>query len=272
MKSVLVLLSSLVALPLWAFPMQTLDQELNRIVVKGKTPVAIFDLDETLIHSSKRSVFSYTKAIERNYALLSSQWPNETRVAYERLTYSGESLVRSMANQYDEVALFRQMNIRNLDFIQKLASLRLPIYLSNEFIYLDSAYRGAVQLLDQIYQSGGRIYFVSSRYQVAQGTETLRSLQKLNFLRDPKRSVVILRNNQEASIDFKKRAFAQIKSNCTTRDEVVLVGENEPENINAMMAQFPSAMAVFVEGAVLNQKVQILPSFKLIFTKNFIQE
>jgi hypothetical protein len=271
MKTIL-LFVLLMPISTWAFPITQIQNSLMQLKQAGQTPIAVFDLDETLIHSAKRKAMSFIKAIERNQALLNSQWPTETKMAYEKLTYSGDSLIRGLSNQYDTAALFRKMGIRTASFVQKIDALALPIYLSNEFIYLDSALVGAVQLLNTVYRLQGKIYFVTARFKSTQYEETLRNLKTLGFLQGSQQSFVVLRNDNEGSLDFKKRVFAQINASRGQNQVVALVGENEPENMNAMLVQFPNAIPVFVEGAIMNQNVQIPASPRVIFTKNFIQD
>ena len=69
---------------------------------------------------------------------------------------------------------------------------------------------------------------------------------------DEDREFIILRPEGLSSIEFKRRSFDKIKG--WTRDHGGVVAgafENEPENMNAMLEQFPGALHVFVSGAFL---------------------
>ncbi len=154
-------------------------------------------------------------------------------------------------------------------FAKKMKSLVLPIYLSNEFINLDSPIRGAVGLMNLFYQAGGRVYFVTSRFQDTQATATSENLRARHLYYDDTKSILIMRKAGENSLGFKSRSYQQIKMNLAASDQVILVGENEPENMNALEATFPEAQGVFVTGAVLNTKIELEHPERLIITKDF---
>jgi hypothetical protein len=64
----------------------------------------------------------------------------------------------------------------------------------------------------------------------------------------------MLRPDGMSSIEFKKKSFQKVHEWVSDHHATVIgTFENEPENMNAMVDQFPSAAHVFVEGAfVLN--------------------
>lgn len=256
----------------FAFPLDLVKARLNHLQQAHQKPVAVFDLDETLVHSMKRMAMSYQKAIELNRSTLIQKWPVATRITEDQFREKGEKLLRSLSNQYDSQALFQRMGIQDRSFIEAIEGFRLPIYLSNEFIPFDTAYRGAVQLLNLVYQAKGRVNFVSSRYESTQFSGTLRNLVDLHLYRNSKQSIIRLRNDGERSIDFKVRIFSEIKAGLAEDETVFMVGENEPENFNALTEAFPKALAVFVEGAKLNSKVTIHPVPGMVITRNFVSE
>jgi len=257
--------------PGFAFPVQGTLQKIGAIQHLGQVPVAVMDLDETLIHSDKRKVASYIEALKNNATTGLSKWPTETKMAYEKLSYSGETPMRALSNQYDSIALFQHFGIQNLDFVHALDTLMLPIYLSGEYIFLDSANRGAVGLLSAIYRAGGKVFFVTSRFEGAQGPATMESLQKLNLYHNQEQSFLVLRREGETSLDFKKRSFQEIRSSLSSNENVFLVSENEPENLNAMIDSFPSAMPVFVIGAIMHLDVPLNPMAPIVYTSDFTE-
>ena len=255
-----------------AFPVQRTLQKIRSLEREGKIPVAVLDLDETLIHSDKRKVASYIEALKKYNTTTLGTWPGQSRMAYEKLSYAGEAPMRSLQNQYDSVALFNQMGIEDLNFIHVLDSLMLPIYLSGEFIFLDSVNRGAVGLLAAIYKAHGKIYFVTSRFEAAQGVATLESLRKLNLYDNAGQSVLVMRQEGESSLEFKIRSFQEIRSSVVGREEVFMVSENEPENLNAMIDVFPGAMPVFVTGAIMHTDVPLNPMVPIVYTEDFTEK
>ncbi len=256
----------------FAFPLSQIERSLDRLKQQHLRPVAIFDLDETLIHSAKRKVLSYKKAIALNRATLSQQWPRETNLAETQINQNAEALMRSLPNQYDPTLFFQRLGICNQVFVKALEALMLPIYLSNEFISEDTAYRGAVQLLDLIYQAKGEVIFVSSRFQSTQESGTIKNLVDLYLYQNSKQSFVFLRNDGERSVDFKQRAYTEIKSRMERDESMLIVGENEPENFNLLTEFFPEAFAIFVTGAIMNTEVPLKRVPSMILTKDFIRD
>ena len=148
----------------------------------------------------------------------------------------------------------------------------LPIYLSNDFISLDTANRGAVQLLEMIYQAKGEVHFVSSRYQSSQENGTIKNLVDLHLYRNSRQSFLHLRNDGERSLDFKVRSYSEIRAGILTHQQVFIVAENEPENFNALTQYFPNVISIFVTGAIMNLGVKLNQVPFMIMTKNFIQD
>ena len=272
--TILILLSLLCTSLSYAFPIQDIQNRIQYLEANDIEPVCLFDLDETLIHSAKRKVLSYLKAIDTNRAMFTKNYPQETLAAEQALGNGGgdDSLILTLPNQYDSAALFGKMGISNTAFIHAIDQLMLPIYLSNDFISQDTAYRGAIQLLKLFYSAHGKVFFVTSRYESSQSIETFKNLVDNHLYRNSAQSHVLMRKDGEISIDFKKRAYQEVLRELTPSEQIVLVGENEPENMNAMMNSFPNAVPVFVTGAILNTKVEIQNNPLLILTKNFIRD
>ena len=271
MKNLIILLACLtIPLQSFSFPVDYFQRTLHqKIVQKGKKPVLVLDLDESTVHSAKRKTMSY---IEQNRSALSTLWPHETEIAFRTFTYSGEKTIRGLSNQYDSLELFAKMGVHNQDFIKKLDSLMISIYLSSDFIYLDSPYRGILELLNQVSLLKGKVYFVSSRFEASQMSATAENLKAKHLTSAFTHSYLVMRKTDETSISFKTRAFRDIRLQLSDTDTVLMVVENEPENLNAMIDNFPDAIPVFVQGAVLNTTVNINPSASVIYTRDFARE
>lgn len=252
-----------------AFPVHRISAEITRAVYSGKRPVAVVDLDETVLHSTRRHILSYRAAVQRNLAKFSARYPMETQILLRTTEIKQHELLMSLPNRYDLKAWLGRMGIQNELFRLELNQVSLPIYLSQEFMHLDRAYHGAQALLDLFYRSGGEVYFVSSRYRTQQYDATVHRLILSRLYRSSRYSHVVLREDGEASLDFKVRAFNQIRRATQDYHQVVLVAENEPENLNAMIKTFPAAIPVYVVGAILNTTVSVSPAARLIRTKTY---
>lgn len=252
-----------------AFPLHHVQAGIQQAVYAGRRPVAVVDLDETMMHSSRRHVLAYVAAVQRNPSRF-ALYPIESQILLRTPVEKLHALLMAQANRYDLKAWLGRLGIQNERFRKELDQQSLPIYLSNEFMHLDRAIHGAQALLEVFYRTGGEVYFVSSRYRSQQYEATVQRLILSRLYRNTRQSHIVLREDGEASLDFKVRAFEQIRRATQLTQQVVLVAENEPENLNAMMKAFPSAMPVFVAGAVLNTAVPVAPNARLIRTKTFL--
>ena len=211
---------------------------------------------------------SYLKAIEEHRNLELASWPGLVQNAFQHFSTEGEKLILSLPNAYDSKLLFQRMGIENADFIKAIDTLMIPIYLGGDFIELDTSYLGAASFLNSIYRVHGKVFFVTSRYQDVQTIPTLANLKKLGLYRR-NASQLVLRKRGETSIQFKTRSFHDIKNSLSSKEEVFVVGENEPENLNAMIDAFPHAIPIFVQGAFLNGSVSLNPLAPILMTHDF---
>jgi phosphoglycolate phosphatase-like HAD superfamily hydrolase len=270
MKSIFALLVLSFSLNAQAFPLRQFAAHLHQWQTHHQTPVAVLDLDETMIHSAKRKTESYGRVLIDHQNTELAIYAKETKTAYQYFSTYGERLIRSLPNQYDSTALFHLMGIQNPDFVKTVDGLMISVYLSSEFLADDTAYDGAHEFLNLIYQAHGKVFFVTSRYADTQTQATVDNLNAQGLFHADQ-SVAVLRNRGEDSLAFKTRVFAQIKAGLGTSESVVVVGENEPENLNAMMSAFPAATPIFVTGAVLNGSVKLNSNSHLIITQDFLQ-
>lgn len=254
----------------WSFPVHRLQAEIKRITQSGRKPVAVVDLDETVIHTIRRKVMSYKAAITRGQVMFGMKYPTETQILLRTSETKLLDLMYQLPNLYDSKAWLGRLGIQNELFRADFDKAMLAIYLSDEWVHLDRAFHGAQALLESFYRVGGEVYFVSSRYRAKQHDSTVHRLLLSKLYRNPLQSHVILREDNESSLDFKVRAFQHIRQQTQNFYTVALVAENEPENLNAMMSMFPTAMPVFVVGAVLNTSVTVNPNARLIKTKNWL--
>lgn len=224
----------------------------------GIAPLAVLDLDETLVISTARTFFSFQQAFET----LNAKYPNEvakTRALqlrdYERL-----------ANHYDYSALFRLIGVTNAAFIQEATTEMLKHYLSAEFMSYDREMPCATTMVRKFYSMGGGVIFVSSRFQKAQGKATIESLNRLGIIRPGDRYKLLLRPEGMPSLEFKKKSFAwaqSVKEWAGKPAQIVLASENEPENMNAMLDSFPAALHYFVAGAFLKPEPLKAPVYTI---------
>lgn len=218
------------------------------VTVGTKVSVFIFDLDETLIDSTKRKYLSYRDAISEMCDGVTVAPPDCVKMSEVRW---GEFLGEK--NSYAEKHIFQEVQGVSEAVYSEIFKRTMNLYLSDRWILeADSLMPGAGLFVKELRNLKSKIYFVTSRSRVNQETGTLASLKRLGLLRRGEEPNVILKEEGEKSIDFKKRAFHQISEWSESHNaEIVGVFENEPENMNAMVEQFPDAIAGFMKGALL---------------------
>ena len=219
-------------------------------VREGITPIAVFDLDETLILTHGRK----TLAIREVLPSLQARFPEE--IARSFPTLSPSDLLK-LPNAYDLEALFASFGIHNREFTTSVMKAMLPVYLSSKFMDFDSEVPCATSFVRELMRAGAYPIFVSSRYQSTQGVATQENLLQLRFVDAEIGYSLILRDDGVSSIDFKRAAFKaihDIKSINGQPASTALVFENEPENLNAMSDAFPTADAFFIKGAFLKDE------------------
>lgn len=232
----------------------------------GKVPVFVFDLDETLVYSHARRYMSYRDALSMPDLL--GKFPAEMKLAMN-LKYE---MILNQNNTYSAAELFNNLGIFNVEFIAEIEKRMLSFYLTDKHMMFDTEIPGASAFIKQLRNAGAYIYFVSSRYNNTQFYGTYYSLLNMGFINYGEGGYeVLLRPWGMNSIDFKKMAFSSIaqKNNINGKEAVVMfVFENEPENINAMVETFPSALPVFIDGAFIKN----LPvTAKALRIKNYLE-
>lgn len=239
-----------------AIPALALNEKIENILerlsmreeIREAQQVVIADLDETLIDSTARKYYSVKHSLKTNCSA------NNT-VDCQIAAGLNLSDYYALSNRYDLDSLFDKFRISRGEWRQKLIEQTTSTYLSGKFMNLDQPISGAVEFIRRLKNSGALVYFVSSRFNRPQRKGTIKSLKSLGMLNDEESNTVILREEGEKSIDFKRRAFLQIKNWAMLHEsEVSLVLENEPENMNTMLDIFPEAEAVFVDGAFIKNE------------------
>lgn len=215
-------------------------------LAKGKIPVVISDLDETLVDSVARRYYSLITATQ-------SICGTQRKGQCGHLAGINIKEIIDLPNHYNLDTLFTHVEVTDKVLLQKIGNGLVEHYLSGKKMDLDQAVPGATEFIQKLNDLHAKTFFVSSRYLDTQGKGTLDSLKNLGFIpTDSIGETIKLRTRGESSIDFKKAAFSDVQTWASENNgEVVLVMENEPENMNAMTDTFPDAKSIFVDGAFL---------------------
>ncbi len=221
---------------------------------QGRLPVAVFDLDETLVNSTPRRFLSFLRALPA----LQAQFPQEAaKLKGLRLEH-----FFTLRNRYSTAETLAAFGIQNAQFQAQLETQFLIHYLSGDWIAFDRDMPCGTALIRDLQKMGVLPVFISSRYASSQLAATLASLKELGITRENEPFRVVLRPDGMSSIDFKKMAFAKVRElgkEFGKPVDVILAAENEPENMNAMTAEFPTATKFFIKGAYLKEETLVMP-------------
>lgn len=246
-------------------PAEALSRMLGFAHQFGPRAAFVFDLDETTVDSSPRHYEAMLDAIDEACNRGAPKSPDCEPLRFIKL----EDFYR-LRNRYDDLAYLRHYGAKDEAFVEAVAKRALEIYLSGRYIVdKDRLYPGASLFLRRLKKEGALVYFVSSRSIERQGPGTLRFLAEHGVLRPGEDSLVYLKPDAEASADFKRRATREIADRVAKRGGRVFgIFENEPENLEIWMGNFPRALPFFVVGAYVKEgpvarRAVILQDFRM---------
>lgn len=189
--------------------------------------LAVFDLDSTLFNVSTR-----TKKILNEFADLHGlDELKNVEVKHEDWGIK-EAVVR--AGFHPE---------KHPELLQKMRDFWFERFFSNEYVHYDVPYAGAVAYVLELYQAGCEIVYLTGRDQFRMGKGSLEVLKKWGFPCNPGQLVL----KPERTIDdgiFKKDWFIHLDRKNYSK---IYFFENEPVNINAVLATSPDVEIIFLE-------------------------
>jgi histidinol phosphatase-like enzyme len=199
----------------------------------GEQPVAIFDLDDTLINTRDRNLRIINDFIAQ--ADIQARYPDESKNLAE-LTDNEISYL--MADT------LKARSVTNPAFLKEISDFWLARFFTNEYCSNDKPNPGAVKYVRRLYLAGVKIVYLTGRDIPRMHDGTLANLQKLGLPVDDDQAILMMKPDpKQDDLEYKKSMFPVIAQMGT----VVGVFENEPANINAHHDAFPNAIAVFLD-------------------------
>ncbi|MCB9084736.1 MAG: HAD family hydrolase [Bdellovibrionaceae bacterium] len=196
--------------------------------------LAVFDLDSTLFDVSPR-----TQAILHDLAAhpkTQEKFPEEAR------QLAG---VRSLPKDWGiRVALERSKIRATLDFFETVRTFWVENFFGNDYLHHDRLYDGALEFVQQLYEAGARIIYLTGRDQERMGDGTLRILKSWNLPLDDEERHLILKPHRSIE-DARYKTDKLIELN--TRYPEVWFFENEPVIIDLVRREAPQIKIVFVD-------------------------
>ncbi len=217
----------------WAAPLHD-PQSLGDVaaaVADHSGPVVVFDLDDTLFDSRTRTV-----RILRQFGALATiqvYWPDEAQTLrdaeIQKVTYRLEDT-------------FKRLGITDPDFIKAAQGFWKERFFTDAYVQTDAAVPGASEYVRKLYDNGATIVYLTGRDSPSMGEGTKRSLAWGGFPLGHQAQLMMKPSKEMDDLAFKKTAIAEIAK----LGQVVGVFENEPKNLNALSAAFPTAIPLFL--------------------------
>jgi beta-phosphoglucomutase-like phosphatase (HAD superfamily) len=202
---------------------------------EGKTPLAIFDIDGTILDTAARTRDIFAAALDGPGAVVTPEKP-ELAARIRQLP---------LADYADEPeSTLARVGIVDTAFVRALKTRWNQDFFSNRYLLRDTAIPGAPAYLDSLHAAGCMIVYCTGRDAPRMLGGTAASLLDRGFpVGIPRTQLVMKPDKAIPDFDYKKAALADFALLGT----VVAVYENEPRNINLLHSSFPSALAYYVD-------------------------
>jgi hypothetical protein len=224
--------------------LKNLLQNLELELKQKRSVLAVFDLDSTLFDVSPR--------IQRILEEL-REHPEIQKAFPELLPYLKD--VRTQRNDWGiKSALtraFAKAQAPSTEFQKAARSFWAKHFFSNEYLHFDNPVEGAVEFVNQLYNMGAEIAYLTGRDWDRMGPGTVEVLEKWNFPSPNKKTAnradVRLAMKPEQGGDdslFKSGWFDELKPHQYSR---ILFFENEPKIIHHVVDQHPDIEIFFMD-------------------------
>ncbi len=205
---------------------------LGRCEHKGGTPpVVVFDLDGTLMDNRPRTCVILQE--------LAGEWQaTEPDIAARLLTVTPE---RVPYHFHDTLALF---GVTREDLVTFAFEYWKAHFFADPHIQHDVEVKGAAVFARACYDAGASLVYLTGRDLPQMGVGTFGSLRSLGFPIGVCGTELVLKPDPRM-LDFEFKRFEARKLDRVGR--VVASFDNEPENCNVFLGEFPDAESVLVD-------------------------
>lgn len=197
----------------------------------GKTPLVVFDLDDTLVDTATRTRALFVEALRSPSA------PAGADQAAEQLDYLclGE-YVLDIEGNLDRAGL--DANVRR--YLQEVWTRS---WLTDRYLDRSVPFRGAARWVAELRAKGATIVYLTNRHGRRLREGTLRALDARGFPVERDGAVLIMQaGDHEDSLSWKEEEAEKLAA----RGTVVATFENEPANVKMYRRLFPEAVPVLV--------------------------
>ncbi len=200
----------------------------------------VFDLDDTLMNTGARTVkiaHEYVDAVNKmskilqEEAKISPEYPLLAKVSIHNVQYKNANTIAAVGIVDPAVEI-------------KFTPFWEEKFFSNAYCKYDLPIEGGAEYVMELFNAKAIIVYLTGRDSPRMEEGTRAALLKSGFPLDDKKALLKMKpKHTTADMEFKTQAFKTIK----TLGHVVGAFENEPENVNAYLDEFPKVKAVFLD-------------------------
>lgn len=208
--------------------------------------LAVFDLDSTLFNVSSRtqkilSEFAEIHDIDRlkNVEVLCEDWG--VKEAVLRAGFSIE---------------------KDFEILQKLRDYWAAKFFTSEYLHYDVPYPGAISFVQELADTGCEINYLTGRDQARMGKGSFEVLEKWGF--PVAENTLFLKPSRDQDDELYKLEWFRALDH--SKYEKIFFFENEPVNVNAILASHPEVEIIFLDTTHARKQEVSAPIKKI---KNF---
>ncbi|MGM0575710.1 MAG: hypothetical protein ACQEXJ_08285 [Myxococcota bacterium] len=204
-------------------------EAVERVRRAGREPLAVLDVDLTLLDNASRSRGIW------------SEWLHRVR---DRLPGAEEAMVRAqtMPMVFGVKRNLAWLGVEDPDLVKDAVSFWLDAFFSDRWCRLDTALPGAVDAVLALREADVTVVYLTARPATMVEGTTARFRELGLPVAGPGTSLVMKQDRSERDGDFKARALGWIGR----LGDPVVCADNEPGHVNAMLEAFPGALALQV--------------------------
>lgn len=198
---------------------------------RGKQPIVVFDLDDTLIDCRHRKIAIMSELAED--AELLRRFPALTQL----------KLLQLERVQYRVEHTLNTVGLNQLEIVEAARAFWVRRNFTNYYLRHDRAFLGAVEYVQMLAQEGATLVYLSARAEEDMGKGTRSSLEQLQFPLGDTHRIWLKPNREQNDFAFKEAAMRELAQSA----EVVALFENEIPHLNLAADVFQHTTLVWLD-------------------------
>lgn len=197
------------------------------VVVDGRLPLVVFDLDSTLFTTAYRNLRILREFADAHAARFPDLLEHLDALEHSEMGWNVLEPLRRRGYEHPELT-------------RAFGPFWVERFFTDAYLEADEPNPGAAEYARACHARGALLYYLTGRHVGGMEVGTVRSLTRHGFPFWRGRCVLHLKPSfDEPDLAYKTEAIADIRSH---RAEVVATFENEPGNANLFLRSFPEAL------------------------------